>query len=283
MRTRAELEQLIPDPKVQQMMGFTRAAEGTTKHGYNTAFGGERFDDLSQHPAISKAFKQTDGKTNTSTAAGAYQFMPKTWNGTADHPGLAKQYDLQDFGQLSQDIGFLGLLDQKGALDDVLQGNFKSAIDKTGGTWASFPSSTYKQPKKSWDFANQYFAAQGGVMAPEGQASGITPTASRVQEDTRTANSMNPINATDLVAGALAGYSAPNPQATGQNAFLALRKEQLQGEADRLALSSIDNTADLHRTNAVRSFFGEEPLKVATRKLPSAFEDALQEAMQAGS
>jgi len=276
MRTRAELEQLVADPKAQQMLGFIRTTEGV-KHGYNTGFGNERFDDLSKHPNISKPFKQTDGKSNTTTAAGAYQFTNKTWN------GLAKQYDLQDFGQASQDIGALALLDQKGALDDVLQGNFKGAIDKSGGVWASLPSSNYKQPKKSWDFANQYFAAQGGVMAPEGQASGITPTASRVQEDTRVANGMNPTNATDMVAGALAGYSAPNPQVAGQNAFLALRKEQLKGEADRLALTSIDNEADLLRSNAVRSFFGEEPLKMTSRKLPSAFEDALQEAMQARS
>jgi len=269
MRTRAELEQLASDPKVQQMLGFIRTAEGV-KHGYNTGFGNERFDDLSKHPNIRKSFKQTDGRSNTTSAAGAYQFTNKTWNGLAD------QYGLSDFGPVAQDLGAIALLDQNGALDDVLQGDFKGAIDKSGGTWASLPSSNYKQPKKSWDFANQYFAAQGGSLAP---ASGITPAASRAQEDTRTASSMNPINATDLVAGALAGLSAQTPQIDSQNAFLALRKEQLKGEADRLALASIGSEADLSRTNAVRSFFGEEPLKMATRKLPSAFEDALQEAM----
>lgn len=272
MRTRAELEQLASDPKVQQMLGFIQAAEGV-KHGYNTGFGNERFDDLSKHPNTKKTFKQTDGKVSTTSAAGAYQFTNKTWN------GLAEQYDLKDFGPVSQDIGAIALLDQKGALDDVLQGDFKNAINKSGSVWASLPSSNYKQPKKSWDFANQYFAAQGGSLAPEGQASGITPAASRMQDDTRTANSMNPINATDLVAGALAGFSSQTPQIDSQNAFLALRKEQLKGEADRLALASISNEADLSRTNAVRSFFGEEQLKMATRKLPSAFEDALQEAM----
>lgn len=272
MRTRAELEQLVADPKVRQMLGFIQAAEGV-KHGYNTAFGNDRFDDLSKHPNMRKQFKQTNGKSNTTTAAGAYQFTNKTWN------GLASKYGLEDFSPVAQDIGAIALLDQNGALDDVLQGDFKSAISKSGGTWASLPSSNYKQPKKSWDFANQYFAAQGGALAPEGQASGITPAASRVQENARMASSMSPMNAQDLVAGALAGFSTPSPQVDAQNAFLELRKEQLKGEADRLALASIGNEADLSRTNAVRSFFGEEPLKMATKKLPSAFEDALQEAM----
>jgi len=265
MRTREELEQLMQDPKAQQMLGLIRAAEGV-KHGYNTAFGNERFDDLSAHPNIRKQFKQTDGKENFTTAAGAYQFTNPTWR------EQAKQYGLKDFSPVSQDIAALGKLDTLGALDDVLQGDFQNAINKSGGTWASLPSSNYKQPKKSWDFVNQYLAAQG---------SGVTPAAGRAQETARTTQAINPANATDLVAGALAGMSAPNPQINGQNAFLQLRKEQLQGEADRMALASIDNEADLHRTNAVRSFFGEEPLKTATRKLPSAFEDALQEAMLA--
>ena len=263
MRTREEYEKLIADPNAQQMLGFIRAAEGV-KHGYNTGFGNERFEDLSKHPNIVKPFKQTDGKKKTTTAAGAYQFTNKTWN------GLVGQLGLEDFGETSQDIGALALLDQAGALDAVLQGDFQNAINKSGGVWASLPSSNYKQPKKSWDFANQYFAAQGG---------GLTPAAARTTENARVASGMNPINATDMVAGALAGMSAPAPRDASENAFLALRKEQLRGEADRLALASIDNEADLLRTNAVRSFFGEEPLQVASRKLPSAFEDALQEAM----
>lgn len=265
MRTRDELEQLMADPRARQMLGFIQAAEGV-KHGYNTGFGNDRFDDLSKHPNIRKPFKQTDGKQNTTTAAGAYQFTNKTWE------GLAKQYGLKDFGQSSQDIAALALLDQKGALDDVLKGDFQSAINKSGGVWASLPSSNYKQPKKSWEFANQYFAAQGTAL---------NPAAGSQQENTRMARSFDPTNAEAIVAGALAGFSAPAPQVDAQNAFLALRKEQLQGEADRLALAAIENEDDLLRANAVRSFFGEEPLQMASRKkLPTPFEDALREAMR---
>lgn len=267
MRTLEELQQIASDPRAQQMLGFIKAAEGV-KHDYNTGFGNERFDDLSAHPNIRKQFKQTDGKRNTTTAAGAYQFTNKTWNGLVD------QYGLQDFGPMSQDIGALALIDQKGALDDVLQGDYQSAINKTGGVWASLPSSNYKQPKKSWDFANQYFAAQG---------SGMTPAAARTQEDARTIKSFDPTNAQDIVAGAMAGLSSTPPQISGQNAFLALRKEQLKGEADRLALASIDHEANLHRTNAVRNFFGEDPVAMTPQKLHPAFEDALQEAMLQGT
>ncbi|WP_227556227.1 glycoside hydrolase family 24 protein [Acinetobacter baumannii] len=140
--------QLLNNPNARRMLDLIASAEGV-KHGYNTLFGNQRFDDLSGHPNIRKAFTQTDGKKNYTTAAGRYQFLNDTWN------GLSRQYGLRDFSPQSQDIGAIALLDQIGALPYVLKGDFGTAIKKSGGTWASLPSSNYAQNKRSWNFINK--------------------------------------------------------------------------------------------------------------------------------
>lgn len=144
----SKLQQAYANPNVRKYLDFIAQAEGV-KHGYNTMFGNERIASLGAHPNVRKEFKQTDGKTNYTTAAGRYQFLNSTWN------NLAKQYGFRDFSPQSQDMGAIALIAQRGALDDVLNGNWQSAIQKTGKEWASLPSSTYKQGKRSWDFANK--------------------------------------------------------------------------------------------------------------------------------
>ena len=144
MATRQNFEKLLDSPNVQKMLNLIANAEGV-EYGYNTLFGNEKFNDLSKHPNISKSFTQTDGKKNTTTAAGRYQFLKGTWD------GVAKQLGLNDFSPKNQDIAAIALLAQNGALPSVLKGDFKSAIQKSGGTWASLPSSPYSQPKKTWE------------------------------------------------------------------------------------------------------------------------------------
>lgn len=143
MATRENFEKLLGSPNVQKMLDLIAKAEGV-QHGYNTLFGNERLDDLSSHPNIKKQFKQTDGQIKNTTAAGRYQFLSDTWN------GVAKQLGLKDFSPKNQDIAAVALLAQNGALPSVLKGDFKTAVQKSGSTWASLPSSPYAQPKKSW-------------------------------------------------------------------------------------------------------------------------------------
>ena len=143
MATRQELQRILNDPNARKMLDILAKAEGV-KHGYNTIFGNERFNDLSQHPNVLKSFTQTDGVKNGTTAAGRYQFLKRTWD------GLAKQYGLNDFSPQNQDIGALALMAQKGALDNVLKGDFSGAVKKLGSTWASLPSSPYAQPRRSY-------------------------------------------------------------------------------------------------------------------------------------
>ena len=142
MSERQQLEKLLNDPNARKMLDLIANAEGV-KHGYNTGFGNERIASLGAHPNVRKEFTQTDGKKNVTTAAGRYQFLKSTWD------GLAKRYGLKDFSPRNQDIAALALMAQKGAIKNVMSGDFEGAVNKLGGTWASLPSSPYAQPKKT--------------------------------------------------------------------------------------------------------------------------------------
>lgn len=152
MATRQQIEQWLENANVRKMLNLVAATEGV-KHGYNTLFGNQRIDNLNAHPNIKKAFRQTDGKTNYTTAAGRYQFLNKTWN------GLARQYGFRDFGARNQDLGAVALIAQRGAINDVINGNWQGAIKKLGPEWASLPTSRYAQNKRGWDFVNKHLGS----------------------------------------------------------------------------------------------------------------------------
>lgn len=147
------LEQALGNPNAQKYLRMIAQAEGTYKDAssdpYRVAFGGSTFDDLSKHPKVLRDFKQTDGKTNKTSAAGAYQFLGSTWDDVAGKLGL------QDFSPRSQDLAALELIRRAGALDDVLNGRFDQAVQKTGTVWASLPSSPYAQPRRSAGFVEK--------------------------------------------------------------------------------------------------------------------------------
>lgn len=159
MATLEQIQTAYGNPNARKFLNFIADAEGV-KNGYNTLFGNQRFDNLSAHPNVRKAFKQTDGSTNYTTAAGRYQFLKGTWD------GLAKQYGFRDFSPQAQDMGALALIAGRGALDDVLKGNYTSAVQKLGKEWASLPSSTYAQGKRSWDFVKQKLGEDNSGRTP---------------------------------------------------------------------------------------------------------------------
>lgn len=146
MATRATLEQSYQNTNVKSFLKLIANAEGV-KYGYNTLFGNTYFSDLTQHPNILVPFKQKDGTMNKSSAAGAYQFLISTWN------RLKNKFGFSDFSGKNQDLAAIALIEEQGALDDVIRGDFQSAVNKLGGIWASLPSSKYKgtQPYKTWE------------------------------------------------------------------------------------------------------------------------------------
>lgn len=157
-------EKLLDNPMARRALDIIATSENAD---YNTTFGGGTFDDFSRHPNIKRKFKQKDGTTNSSGAAGRYQFLKGTWD------GLQKELGLKDFSPRNQDIGALALLDQargsggKSALELALEGNYQGMVEKAGNIWASFPSAPakYSQPKHGWNKMNKIIASATGKPA----------------------------------------------------------------------------------------------------------------------
>mgnify|MGYP004452895425 FL=1 len=146
MADKVNYDALRTNPQVQEFLGLLKQSEGTAgkgDNGYNVGFGGNLFSSYNDHPRQRKTFRQTDGRSNVTTAAGAYQFLGSTWD------DVSKSLGLKDFSPANQDKAAIELIRRGGALDNVLTGDFQGAINKLGSTWASLPSSPYAQPKRT--------------------------------------------------------------------------------------------------------------------------------------
>lgn len=158
-RSHADLQRYAMNPNVRALLDFIAAAEGV-KSGYQTTFGNNRITDFSRHPGerVRQGFTRTDGTKSSSDASGRYQFMGYTWN------RLQKLWGFSDFTPGTQDKAAVALiLEKKGAMEAILNGDYITAIKKIGGTWASLPSapSEYRQHKRSWDFVHSFFKNRG--------------------------------------------------------------------------------------------------------------------------
>ncbi|QDI18342.1 lysozyme [Serratia marcescens] len=162
----------ISNPNVKNYLDIIAKSEGTAgymNNGYNTLFGGDQFSDFSDHPRILKEFTETNGKKNKTSAAGRYQFTQKSWDEAAAALGLT------DFSPDSQDMAALYLIQRAGQLDNVVNGNFEGATAGLGGVWASLPSSTYAQPKHSYDAMQGFYDMQNTPPAIAGRSGGSGP------------------------------------------------------------------------------------------------------------
>lgn len=143
MTTIAQLDAALRSLNVRAFLRAIRYCEGTADAGgYSRLFGGGKFTSFAQHPNKPVTFKMK-GKEYTSTAAGAYQHLYRTWS------AQQKQYGFEDFSPLNQDRAAVALLIGRKALDDVLNGNIRDAIMKCNKEWASLPGSPYGQPVKT--------------------------------------------------------------------------------------------------------------------------------------
>ncbi|WP_423197143.1 Lysozyme [Cupriavidus sp. H19C3] len=135
-----------------------RTAEGTAgRDGYRTLFGGGLFDSLADHPR-QYITRKSNGKPITSSAAGAYQFLIRTWD------TLAARLGLPDFSPQSQDAAAIELIREAGALGDVDAGRFAQAVRKVRKIWASMPGAGYGQPERALADLQAAFEAAGGVV-----------------------------------------------------------------------------------------------------------------------
>lgn len=163
--------ELLSNPNVRAFLLVIRLGEGTLgDDGYRTIYGGSHFDSFADHPrTVVKAGKWS------SSAAGAYQFLSKTWD------ALVSQHNLRDFTPASQDLGALYLIEGRKALQDVLNGDISQAITKCNREWASLPGSPYGQPTQTMEAALAFYRAQGGMFrlstgAPMGALALVLPS-----------------------------------------------------------------------------------------------------------
>lgn len=130
-------------------------AEGTYgKDGYRKLYGGGYFNDYSRHPNT----KVTKWDI-TSTAAGAYQILSKTW------AELQAKLKLPDFSPTSQDKAAIELIRRRKALEDVYAGRFTQAIAKCRKEWASLPGAGYGQNEKNLRNLLAVIKVAGGMTA----------------------------------------------------------------------------------------------------------------------
>ena len=121
---------------IRQAENSSTTAVSETPLPYNKIYGGGTFSDDSKHP--NKAVTKWG---NTSTAAGAYQFLAGRWN------TISKKLGLKDFSPESQDQGALYLINEQnndnpraeGVVNDIKNGNVFQAATKLNGTWTSLP------------------------------------------------------------------------------------------------------------------------------------------------
>lgn len=288
----------LQDPNVRAFLDVIADAEGVN-HGYNTLFGNEVIQSLDDHPRERRAFRETTGKRNTTTAAGRYQFLERTWD------DVAGQLGLPDFSPQSQDLAAVELLRRNGALESLQQGDFNRAVQQSGSTWASLPSSPYAQPTRSQDFIAQAVQrARGSAMtqpmpsegsanidqlvaqlmgsapqsnAPAAQVPSTTDLLSQVRDLTASAapeelappQIETPQWATEL--------QAAQAQAQDATTLAAVEPDGADDWTQQLLQSGLSNMADEARSNAVASFLGEEPVR--RQPLPAALEQAIMRAI----
>lgn len=160
------------DLNVRAFMAAIRLGEGTRgPDGYRTIYGGSKFDSFADHPRK----KITAGEW-TSTAAGAYQFLSRTWD------GLVAQYGFKDFSPENQDLGCIALIHRRGALDDVKAGRIEDAVQKCNKEWASLPGSPYGQPVVTIEKFLAEYKVNGGLLTIQPNVVNLNTSPERVQE-----------------------------------------------------------------------------------------------------
>ena len=142
-------------PERRAMLNTIRFAEGTWKGGfdigYRVMFGGGLMSSLSRHPN-----RVIYSSRYASAAAGAYQFMPFTWD------LVQRSLGVTGFGPEVQDQGALFLIQRRKALGLTDTGNLSPHLAaKLAPEWASFPTlagrSFYGQPVKKYDRLRSFY------------------------------------------------------------------------------------------------------------------------------
>ena len=154
--TRDDLLAISREPNVAAFLRALRLGEGTKDDaGYRRIVGGGMADSLADHP---RKMVWLPRYGVNSSAAGAYQFLGKTWD------GLVKQYGFPSFEPQWQDAGAVGLIIGRKALDAVRRGDIRAAIALCRNEWASLPGSPYGQRTEAMDAVLLEYRKWGGTL-----------------------------------------------------------------------------------------------------------------------
>jgi muramidase (phage lysozyme) len=148
-----DIAEALRSRNVQAFLAMLGEFEGGPE-GYAALFGGGRFDSFADHP---RTIVTAGGYS--SSAAGKYQILARTWD------DVRGAIEAPDFTPYWQDVAAVYLIRRRGALADVMAGNFDAAIAKLGKEWASLPGSPYGQPMRSLADARAVYADAGGNVA----------------------------------------------------------------------------------------------------------------------
>lgn len=133
-----------------------RSETGSTgPRAYSMLYGGGTFASFADHPRQ----LVTAGKW-TSTAAGAYQILARTWDDLR-RSGV----DLPDFSPANQDKAAIALLKRRGALPAIDRGDLAAAILAARKEWASLAGAGYGQPENTLATLTGWYQQNGGALA----------------------------------------------------------------------------------------------------------------------
>ena len=145
----------IITPERRAMLNTIRFAEGTWRGGldvgYRVMFGGGLMPNMDRHPD-----RVIYSSRYASAAAGAYQFMPFTWN------LVRRSIGVNGFGPAAQDQGALFLIERRKALPLTDAGSLTPNLTaRLAPEWASFPTlagrSFYGQPVKKYSRLKSFY------------------------------------------------------------------------------------------------------------------------------
>lgn len=146
----------ITDRNVRAVLAMIRAAEGTSgPNGYRMLFGGQLFASFADHPR-QRITRTSNGRQITSTAAGAYQVLARTWDSYRGALGLF------DFTPDSQDRFAVELIRRRGGLEHARAGRIAELVPLIAKEWASLPGAGYGQPERSGAYLLAAFRQAGG-------------------------------------------------------------------------------------------------------------------------
>lgn len=150
-KSKADYEKLLTNRKIQVFLDLLMWTEGTSRYPnpYKVMFTGKTFDSYDSHPNI-----VNKGGGYSSTAAGAFQFLYKTWS------SHSKVLGLNDFGPQNQRIA--ALYEGRSAIPHILNCEWEQAIKSVNMKWASLPGSPYGQPTKSMSDCLAFINNKGG-------------------------------------------------------------------------------------------------------------------------